>query len=83
MTATIFYNDAKWLENEPCFDCRFDGQILPSGSVVCGFMIWDGASRQIKELLDPPAMNEQQEQDYQQTIGEARGLLLGLPVALQ
>lgn len=80
-TATIFFNDAQWMAYEPCFDSRFDGQILPSGSVVVGFMSWDG--REVKELLSPPAMNEAQEADWERVVGEARGLLLGLPTGVQ
>lgn len=51
--AVIFHYDSLWLAHEPCFDCRFDAQILPSGVVVNGFMVLDD-NGVVQELLQQP-----------------------------
>lgn len=72
--ATIFYNDAQWLRKDPApFDARYDAQILPTGSIVCGFLL--EVSKEIKELVDPPFMTSEQKQHYQAVLEEARSAL--------
>ena len=74
MIATIFFNDAAWLrDDEKIFDARFNGSIIPSGSVVCGFMVADD---KIIELLHPPYMaSEEQKKDYARVLDYARAVL--------
>lgn len=63
-TVSLFYNDGKWLEKEPCFDYRIDGQILPRQSVVYGYI-----SRKGGGIVDPPYLSTaEQEEDFKKNI---------------
>ncbi len=72
MQAVIFFNNKKWLSNEPrCFGVRFEGQALPVGSAVVGFVTDDG------ETLAPPAMTPGQEESYNDALSYASAVLDG------
>lgn len=73
--ATIFYNERQLLDGQPCFDSRFEGQGLPAGSVVVGFIV--ARSEGGQELLDPPYMQPAQEANYQAVLQETRDVLAG------
>ena len=80
-TATIFYSNDQMLTNQDNpFGIRYDSSILPTGSVVVGFMRWyDG---QVQELLDwTLALSTNQEQAWNDTLNKARATLRGLSVA--
>ncbi len=63
MTATIFFNNQKWIQDTPeCFGVRFNSQVLPNGSVVVGFVSSDG------EAHEPPSMTPQQEACYEKAL---------------
>lgn len=67
----VFYNDAKWLEQSPCFDWRLSYQALPKGSCVCG-VISDK-----RETLFPPYMSETMRSFWEETLEDARKYLKG------
>lgn len=67
--ATIFYNHQAWLDGaDKIFDVRFDAQMIPAGSVVCGFAVWDNDHKQIEETIDLPAMTPAQGADFSDLI---------------
>jgi len=72
-TATIFYVDEQYLgrQSEP-FGVRYDAQILPFGSIVVGFMKWDGG---VQEILDAPHMTHRQGEHLESVLQEARVVL--------
>lgn len=73
--AILFYSDQKWLSGDPCFDVRYDAQILPKGSVVVGMV-----DRKGNAVFHLPAMNSEQEADFGRIFAEAIGYM-GLPEA--
>ncbi len=81
-TATIFYVNEQWLSGQDNpFGARYGSQILPMGSVVVGFMRWNGQRREVEELLDDMLfVAPNQEQSWNDTLGEARAVVRGLPV---
>lgn len=82
MIAYLFYNEQKWITNDPqCFDFRTDGQILPMGSVPFG-MLWTNAPPDdwVGEHLDPMGGNTGlQDLAMQACIQEARDVLIWPP----
>ncbi len=71
--ATIFCNDGKWLKGEKCFGVRFDTMILPIGSWVVGFLVWE--NKEIRELLDKPHTSTIQDESWEAAIAYARDVL--------
>src|SRR6266705_3794962 len=81
-TATIFYIDEQWLRGDDNpWGVRYGSQILPRGSVVVGFMKWDGQNQAVQELLDDTLyVRPNQERDWNNALGEARAVVRGLPL---
>ena len=80
-TAAIFYIDDQRLSGHANpFGVRYDGQILPSGSVVCGFLKWDTRTQSVLELIDEPLLSTSQTLYWQQLIEDVRQTVGGNPV---
>lgn len=81
-TCTIFYLDQRRFDGEPgpLFGVRVDGQILPRGSVTCGFMLTPCQNCPGGEVLAPPYFRKQEEKlSWEACLREARCLLKGVP----
>ena len=65
-TVTVFYSEEGWSAREKCFDYRVDGQMIPRGSVVIGFITLNGVG-----VVDPPEfLEKEQKEDFEQVMGE-------------
>jgi hypothetical protein len=72
--ATLFYIDEQWLhDGDRPFGVRYDAAILPSGSVVAGFLKCERGH--IQEVLSTPCTNESQEQHWLECLEEARRVI--------
>ncbi len=70
-SATLFMNVEKYYRREPCFDARFDNQVLPRGSAGVGFFRTEGVGAPNEGIVDNYYTNDLskiQKENLQKTI---------------
>lgn len=74
-TGCIFFFERPWLDGEPCFDVRFEGQALPTGAIPVGMVVYDQYG-EYHELLAPPYMKTvAQKKNWHYRVEEMRSVV--------